>query len=267
MRFLLCLFSVVFVSCSYVPAGNVGIIVSMYGNDKGVSEKVVGPGKYYVGMNEKLYTFPTFSQNYVYSASPHEGKNVDESISFQDRDGLSINGDFGVTYNIIPEKVSLIFQKYRGGVEEITAVALRNSLRDSLIREASLLSIDKIYGESKQEFLNKVLADTQKEMSSLGVNIDKIYCVGDFRLPAVIIEAINAKISAVQIAMRVQNEIAQAEASAKKKAIESQAQADANLKLAKSLTPEYIQYLWIQKWNGNPPQAIGANAGMLWNMK
>ena len=66
-------------SCmSKVPAGNVGVIVDLYGASKGVSERVVPVGKYWVGMNEDLFLFPIFTQNYVWSASLTEGRKEDE---------------------------------------------------------------------------------------------------------------------------------------------------------------------------------------------
>ena len=116
-------------SChEYVPAGNVGIKVYMYGSNKGVDNEVLGPGKYWIGMNEALYLFPTNQQNYVWTASKDEGKSTDESFSFQTADGLSIGTDVGVSYQINPNKVSVLFQKYRGGLDEITNVHLRNAV-------------------------------------------------------------------------------------------------------------------------------------------
>lgn len=77
--------------CSYVPAGNVGVKVNMLGGDKGVDTEVLGVGRYWIGMNEELYVFPTFMQNYVWTKDPAEGSPNDESISFQTADGMTAN--------------------------------------------------------------------------------------------------------------------------------------------------------------------------------
>ncbi|TON47649.1 transposase, partial [Vibrio parahaemolyticus] len=65
--------------CSKITAGHVGIKVNLLGGDKGVQAEEVGVGRYWVGVNEELYSFPTFSQNYVWTASETEGSENDES--------------------------------------------------------------------------------------------------------------------------------------------------------------------------------------------
>ncbi|MDF5992132.1 hypothetical protein P4119_23500 [Pseudomonas aeruginosa] len=54
---MLCLLAVL-AGCSKVPAGNVGVIVNLYGSEKGVETREVGTGRYWVGVNEELYLFP-----------------------------------------------------------------------------------------------------------------------------------------------------------------------------------------------------------------
>ena len=46
--------TIALVSCSKVPAGYRGVIVNLYGSDKGVSEQSVGVGRYYLGWNSEL---------------------------------------------------------------------------------------------------------------------------------------------------------------------------------------------------------------------
>lgn len=59
--------------------------------------------------------------------------------------------------------------------------------------------------------------------------------------------------------MKVENEVATAKAEAQKTIVQAQAQATANELLAKSLTPEYMQYQALQKWDGKLPQVTGGN--------
>ena len=80
---MLCLLSVL-AGCSKVPAGNVGVIVNLYGSEKGVETREVGTGRYWVGVNEELYLFPTFTQTETWG-----GK---EAISFQTVEGMKVGG-------------------------------------------------------------------------------------------------------------------------------------------------------------------------------
>ena len=96
-----------------VPAGYVGVKVFLLGTKKGVNSKELGVGRYWIGINEELYKFPTFTQNYTWTASKNEGSKDNESILFQTREGLTVGADIGVSYHIDPTKVSSIFEKYR----------------------------------------------------------------------------------------------------------------------------------------------------------
>lgn len=258
-------------ACSYVPAGNVGVKVNLLGGEKGVDSEVLSVGRYWLGWNEELYLFPTFMQNYVWTAGVDEGSPDDESISFQTADGMTANADLGISYSIDPEKVSLIFQTYRRGVEEITDTFLRNMVRDALVKQASNKPIEYVYGAGKSDLLASVQKDVADQVGPLGINIGKIYWIGEIRLPQTVIDSINAKNAATQMAQQRQNEVAQAKAEADKKIEDARgtaesilrvadAQAKANKLLAQSLTPEFVQYQAITKWDGILPKMTGSAA-------
>ena len=80
-------------SCSKVPAGNVGIIVHLLGGEKGVDSEEVGVGRYWLGFNDQLFLFPTFLQNYVWTADTREGSPTNEEFTFQTKEGLVVKAD------------------------------------------------------------------------------------------------------------------------------------------------------------------------------
>lgn len=244
-------------SCSKVPAGYRGVIVNLYGSDKGVAEQSVGVGRYYTGWNSELYLFPTFLQNYSWKE--------EQAITMQTSEGLSIKTDAGITYSIQPDNVVKVFQKYRLGIDEITNTFLHNMVRDAMNEVASTMTVEQIYGAQKENFINRVNEIVKREASSTGIEVDKIYLVGSFDLPSTVVNSINSKIQASQNAMKVENEVATARAEAQKTIVEAQAhgqqvlinaqsQAQANKILAESLTPEFVQYQAILKWNGELPK-------------
>lgn len=247
------------VGCSKVPAGYQGVIVNLYGSDKGVDAESVGVGRYWVLWGKELYTFPTFLQNYTWTLKNDTGQ--DESITMQTSEGLSINTDVGVTYNIKPENVVKVFQKYRLGIDEITNTFLRNMVRDAMNQVASTMTVEQLYGSEKEKFMTKVNELVKIQAEASGIEVDKIYLIGTFRLPETVIESINSKIQATQNAMKVENEVATARAEAQKTIIQAEAQAKANDIVSKSLTSEFIQYQALQKWDGKLPQVTG-NGGV-----
>ena len=258
-------------ACSYVPAGNVGVKVNLLGGEKGVDTEELGVGRYWIGFNEELYLFPTFMQNYEWTADSRPGSETDESLSFQTADGNTATADIGISYSIDPTRVTEIFEKYRRGVDEITDTFLRNMVRDSLVRMASTKSIEYVYGAGKAELIAAVQADVTAQVAPIGINIDKIYWLGKIVLPGTIEESINSKNAATQKAQQRLNEVQQSKAEADKKIEEArgdaesllkvaEAQAKANRLLADSLTPEFVQYQAITKWNGELPKMTGSAA-------
>ena len=270
---LLSLMGLGLVACSDVPAGNVGVKVYLLGGDKGVDSEVLPVGRYYIGWNEKLYIFPTFMQNYCWTkgVDVNCGSSNDESISFQTADGLVANADVGISYTLIPEKISTVFQTYRRGTDEITDTFLRNMVRDALVKVSSTKSIEYVYGTGKAELIDNVEKIVRDQVEPIGIRIDRIYWIGEIRLPDTVIASINAKNAATQMAQQRQNEVAQAQAEAQKKVAEAKgeaesillrakAQADANRELAASLSPDLIKNKAIEKWDGILPKITGESS-------
>ena len=253
-------------SFNKVPAGYTGIKVYLLGSNKGVDTEVLGVGRYWIGINEELYLFPTFMQNYTWT----RGGLDDESISFQTADGMVANADIGISYSIDPNKVSEIFQTYRRGVNEITDTFLRNMVRDALVQEVSTKSIEYVYGQGKSTLISAVQESVAKQVASIGIKIEKIYWIGEIRLPETVMASINAKNAATQMAQQRQNEVAQAKAEADKKIEDArgvaesilkvaEAQAKANKVLADSLTDSFIKYQAVTKWDGVMPKFTGSS--------
>lgn len=259
---------IIFTNLTKVPAGNVGVKVYLLGSNKGVDSEEVGPGRYWVGWNEEMYLFPTFTQNYVWTAGRDDGSWTDESISFQTSEGMTVNADVGISYNIIPGKVNDIFQKYRKGIDEITDLYLRNMVRDALVTESSTKSVEFVYGSGKADLMDAVEKRVRSQVQELGINIERIYWIGTVRLPDSVIASLNAKIEATQMAARRRNEVEQSKAEADKKIeeargiaesilIQAKAQAEANRLVAESVTPNLVQYKSIEKWDGILPRFTG----------
>ena len=263
------------VGCSKVPAGHVGVKVYLLGGEKGVDSEELGVGRYWIGVNEELYLFPTFSQNFVWTAAQDPGSYEDESISFQTKEGMEVSADIGITYSINPNKVTDIFQKYRKGIDEITDIYLRNMVRDALVTETGSKSVEAVYGEGKADIIARVQERVRQQVEPFGINIERIYWIGAVRLPQAMTTALNAKLQATQMAEQRRNEIEQAKAEAEKERQRAQGEADAKLIVARAdadaikLKAEALRansdvatLNAIEKWNGVMPTFMGADGAM-----
>ena len=264
----------VFASCSRVPAGHVGIKFHLLGNSKGVDYEELSPGLYWIGAYKELYRFPTFSQNYVWTVDPTEGSKNNEQFVFQDKEGLELSADIGITYRLDPTKVPMLFERYKRGIDEITDVFLRNMVRDALVSNTSSMDVDMIYGEGRTELLKRVEDEVQEQVEELGIIIERLYWIGSIRVPDGVRNAIDMKIRATQTAIQRENELREAEAEARKRIAEAEgraesrlreaiAEAEANRIVNASLTNQLIEYRKIDKWDGKVPQVQGAGTPII----
>jgi regulator of protease activity HflC (stomatin/prohibitin superfamily) len=105
------------------------------------------------------------------------------------------------------------------------------------------------------------------------VHIEQFGIIGAPRPPDNVREAINLKVQAAQIALQKQNEVASAEADARKIIAAADGQAQANRKLTESITPQLIEWQrlavqdrWINRWNGYMPTVEAGNNPMLFQV-
>lgn len=248
--------------CDKVGVGQVGIKVNKYYGRGINNDDVVGTGAYWVGFNTTIYEFPTFSTTYIYKDG--------EAIGFQSSEGLTASADVGITYHIDRDNVIRVFQKYKKGIDEITAGPLHNLIRDAFIEEGSLHPIEDIYGKGKTDFLKAVQARAVSKAADGGITIESVSLVTSFRMPEQVQDRINAAVNASIMAQTKRNELAQTEADAAKKVAEARGNADAarinaqgiadyNRIVSSSLTDELLRYEEIRKWNGSKATIIGAS--------
>ena len=238
-----------------IEAGYVGVRVNLYA-DKGVKNEVVGTGRYFLTLNEKMYRFPTFNQLMNYSTP----------FSFQTSDAMEVKARIGIEYNIDPDKAAVTFATYRKGIDEITEVNLRQYISDGLIKHAVKMDINALTQGGKSTLLEEVTKEIRSKLEPVGIRVVKLSWTDDLQYPEQVRQSINAKIEATQRALLRENEVAQSKAEAEKLRVAAQGEADARLTRAKAEAeaiaikakalrdnPDIIQLNAIDKWDGKLP--------------
>lgn len=240
---------------SKVEPGEVGVIVSTAGSDKGVDMKPAKSGWNFTGPTENLYTFKTFDQNV----------NLDE-ISFGDQDGARITAKVGITLNALPDAAPALFLKYRSDLDGIAKTNVVQVVKTAFTNEGSKLKVDVIYGEKQEEFMKRVEERVRDHFKPFGLQVTNLYLLEQFGLPATIKEALDRKVQANQVTAQKQNEVAQAIAEANKvreqalgekdaaiSRAEGQAQSIALVGKAIRENPQYLEQQRVEKWDGKLP--------------
>jgi regulator of protease activity HflC (stomatin/prohibitin superfamily) len=255
--------------CATIPAGYRGVKVYYYGDSEGNEVRELGIGRYaYSPATEAIYKFPVFQQNVAWQGP-------DGGVRFQTNEGLSIGVDVGMSYQIDDTKVTKLFQTYRRGIEEITDTFLRHIVADACSRVAATMSVEDVYGAKKELFLQQVNEEVKKQVAPVGIKVEQIHLIGEFRLPPAVVDAIDRKIAASQRAQQRENElreneaeaanrVAQARGAAEAQRIEQEMEARGIAALSERLSVEFLLYQAIQRWDGKLPQSMmGPEGAML----
>lgn len=268
-------------ACTRVGPGYVGIKVSMAGDNRGVSQDAMTTG--WVFYNPALSTvleYPTFVQQVQLTHNLDEGNPVNEEITFTNADQMMIAADISFAYQLDAQKVPKFYEKFRSDdLAKFSHGYLRSLIRDKFNEVGGRYKIEQIMGDNGP-FLREVKEEVQKAIAPYGVILEPQFgFIGAPRPPKSVIDSINAKVQAVQLAQQKQNELVQAQADAAKEVaktegyaksitIRADAEARANRILSESLTPTLIELKRIEKWNGEYPAAIGGNGAIpLLNIK
>jgi regulator of protease activity HflC (stomatin/prohibitin superfamily) len=259
----------VLAACTTVKPGYVGIKVNNFGSNKGVSDLPIVTGLVmYNPMSTDVYEFPTFIQTIKWSSTDEGNKGVDESLTFNSREGATVKVDVGLSVAFQRDSVPAVFVEFRKPPEEIIDGYVRNRVREAFSVRASKMAVTDIFGAGKSSLIDSVSADLKRDLGKKGILIDNVSVIGKMHVDPAVEASINAVLTAAQRSIEAENKVKQAQAEAEQAVatsrgdsasavIEASGKAQANVILARSVSPELVEYQKIQKWNGELPQVSG----------
>lgn len=271
-----------------IGPGNVGIKVDLAGSQRGVEDLPIRTGwVFYNPAGSKVVEYPTYVQTAKWTRDLNEGHAINEEISFNTLQGLTVYGDISLSYHLDPSRVPAFYVKFRSDdINQFTHGFLRNVARDSMNRVAANYTVEEIMGEKKPEMEQRSRDELQREVRDIGVVIEQFGFIGSPRPPESVVAAINAAQQAKYIAQQKQNELLQSQADAAKQVASAEGQAKAQIAIAQgeaesnriraaSISPQIVEWQklavtdrWIARWNGSMPQvqAGGNIPGLLLNV-
>jgi hypothetical protein len=248
-----------------VDAGHVGIKVNLTGDNRGVSKYEYKTG--YVLYNtwtENLYEFPTFQQNIKFG--------IQQVIT---DGGFPADIEPSFSYSLKPNAVGDMFQNLRKPISEIEQGWLKTAIVGAVSDIANTWEVDSIFSH-KQLFE----AAIRKECN---IRLSKWFEVSQMRSniipPEPLQEAIIAKTKSIQqaeasiqqaLAAKADGErkIAVARADSAETVINASAKAKAMELTQQKLTPLFVEYKKIEKWDGhNSETVLGNGSNTLVNVK
>jgi len=167
-----------------------------------------------------------------------------------------------------------MFVNLRLPTKEVEQGWLKNAIVSSVNDVANRWEVDAIFNK-REEFEASIITECNKRVS-------KWFTVSQLRTnivpPKALQEAIESKTKAIQQAQAEDQKAKTAEAEARKKVAIAkgdsaqmviQANAEAlSIKIRqREITPEYVEYLKAQKWNGVLPSTMTGSSGTFLNIK
>lgn len=230
-----------FNSCSErIDAGHEGILVKMYGSEKGVQDVSLVTGRvWYNPFTEDVYETPTFVQTVNY-----------EPFGVNAKDGSVFKVDPTLSLKINPGESPKIFVKYRKPLDSILSQTLVNHIKDVYRIEFNKYTTDSIISR-REAFEDGVQKKMTEFLEKEGFSLEQL--TSGIQYPTSITDAINAKNAATQKAQQSENELRVVKANAQKLIVQAEAEARANELKQKTLTPLLVQQQFIEKWDGKTP--------------
>ncbi len=265
-----------------VPAGYVGVVYNMSG---GVDGEILTQGHHLVAPTKKVTLYSVgVEQSYLTAGEDGDSPN-DDSFETPSSDGKGLTVDLTFTYRYDVDKVADAFVRFKGqsGKEILTSFIKPNVI--SWTKEVTAqYPVTEILGDQRAT-LNQVLTDyLAQKFERYGIVIENASLI-DINPDDATREAIQKKVTAQQelelanieantakVQANKDKEVAQiaaetaiieANADAEVVRIEAEAQADANKKIADSLTDELIEKIKYEKWNGVLPKVSGSGATII----
>lgn len=248
-----------------VDAGHVGIKVNLVGNDRGVSDYTYKTGwVIYNTWTEALYEFPTYQQHIEYG---------DQVVITKGGFSTTIKPSFN--YSLVPTAVGDMFVNLRLGIKEVEQGWLKTAIVGSVNDVANKWNVDDVFNK-REEFESAIIVECNKRVS-------KWFTISQLRTnivpPQALQNSIIEKTKAIQEVQVAENQKRVAEAEAQRKIavakgdsaeliIRALAEAQSTKIKQQQLTPMYLEYMKLTKWDGTLPSTVlGGSNGVMVNVK
>lgn len=266
-----------------VPTGYVGVVYNMSG---GVDGEVLTQGWHLVSPTKKVTTYSIgLEQSYLTSEDKGDSPN-DESFNVPTSDGKTVKVNLEFSYRFDEDRVAETFTLFKGkDGETIKDTFIKPKIVAWTQEVTANYPVTDIFGDQRTAINAELDVYLREKFDQYGIIIDTVNFT-DISVDAETAGAIQKKVNAQQelelanieaqtakVQAEKEKEVAeiqaeqaliQAQAQADALEIAAQAEAEANAKIAASLTPELIEKIKYEQWNGQMPSTMaGTDSSIL----
>ena len=272
----------IFKCAERVPTGHVGVVYDMSG---GVDGEVLKQGYHLVSPTKKVTTYSIgIEQSYLTKEDKGDSPK-DESFKTPTSDGKSLTVDLEFSYCFDESKIAETFIRFKGqSGEEVKNSFIKPKMIAWTQEVTAKYPVTDVFGDKRQELNEALDVYLKGKFEPYGIIIDTVNFTNistDEETQAAIQKKVNAQqeleLARIQsetakVAAQKEKEVAeinaekakiQAEGEAVALKIAAEAEAEANKKIASSLTSELIDKIKYEKWDGKMPTVQGTGSTIL----
>jgi len=251
-----------------VPAGYVGVVYNMNG---GVDGEILTQGWHVISPTKRVTIYSVgIEQSYLSSEEKGDSKK-DESFNIPTSDGKTVRVNLEYSYRFDEERVAETFVRFKGkSGEEIKDTFIKPKVIAWTQEVSALYPVTDIFGDKRTDINAKLDDYLKQKFDKYGIIIDTVNFT-DISVDDETAAAIQKKVTAQQelelanietqtAKVQAEKKIVDANAAAEAMKIAAEAEAQANREIAASLTPELIEKIKYERWDGVLPQVSGSNA-------
>lgn len=273
-----------------IPTGYVGVVYNMSG---GVDGEVLSQGFHIVAPTKKVTTYSVGLEQSYLSSEDIGDSPKDESFNIPTSDGKTVRVNLEFSYRFDSERVAETFTMFKGkSGESIKETFIKPKVMAWTQEVSAKYPVTDIFGDKRTDINAELDIYLREKFAPYGIIIDTVNFTDisvDNETAAAIqkkvnaqqelelanIEAETAKIQAQKdkevarvqaekdkevAAIKAEQKLVTAEAEAQALLIAAEAEAEANREIAASLTPQLIEKIKYEQWNGQMPKVTGGSA-------
>ena len=262
-----------------IPAGYVGVVYNLNG---GIEDKVLNQGWHLVSPTKDVTTYSIgIEQSYLTSEDKGDSPS-DESFNIPTSDGKTVKVNLEFSYRFDEDRVSETFVMFKGkSGEEIKNTFIKPKIVAWTQEVSANYPVTDIFGDKRTDINAELDTYLRDKFDKYGIIIDTVNftdisvdeetasaiqkkVTAQQELELANIEAETAKINAEKekevAEIAAEKALIEANSKADVTRIEAEAEAEANKNIAASLTPELIEKIKYEQWDGKMPTVSGAGA-------
>ncbi|MBL7058394.1 prohibitin family protein [Patescibacteria group bacterium] len=227
-------------SVRVVDAGETGVY-SLFGK---VSHTELPSGLHLVNPFGKITPMTIRTEEYTMSVLQGEGKKAGaDAIAALTKEGLNVDLDITVLYHLNQDDAAKIYDEIGLNYEE---KLIRPEIRSAIRGVIAMYEAKDIYSEKRQEAAQNILEDLGGKLNGRGIIIEDVL-LRNIQLPSGLAESIQQKLQAEQEAQRYDFILDKERKEKERKIIDAEGQKESQDIITKSLTTNYLYYLYINQ--------------------